>query len=74
MLSITFLTAILKLDPFVKQNKFDDYIVIYNSIWTIFFLKDQQNDITEFDERMVRKLIWQIIIYQDRAMIKFKSG
>lgn len=28
----------------------------------------------EFDERMVRKLIRQIIIYQDRAMIEFKSG
>lgn len=27
------------------------------------FLKDQQTDITEFDERMVRKLIRQIIIY-----------
>lgn len=38
------------------------------------FLKDQQTDITEFDERMVRKLIWQIIIYKDRAMIEFKSG
>ena len=38
------------------------------------FLKDQQTDIAEFDERMVRKLIRQIIIYQDRAMIEFKSG
>ena len=38
------------------------------------FLKDQQTDITEFDERMVRKLIWQIIIYKDRAMIEYKSG
>ncbi|MCI2197939.1 MAG: recombinase family protein, partial [Eubacterium sp.] len=38
------------------------------------FLKDQQTAIAEFDERMVRKLIRQIIIYQDRAMIEFKSG
>ncbi|WP_409336370.1 integrase [Eubacterium sp. F2] len=37
-------------------------------------MKSQQTDITEFDERMVRKLIRQIIIYQDRAMIEFKSG
>ena len=38
------------------------------------FLKDQQTDITEFDERMVRKLIRQITIYPDRSMIEFKSG
>lgn len=38
------------------------------------FLKDQQTDIAEFDERMVRKLIRQITIYQDRAVIEFKSG
>ncbi len=31
-------------------------------------------DLTEFDEHMVRKLIRQITIYQDRAMIEFKSG
>ena len=30
--------------------------------------------LAEFDERMVRKLIQQIVIYQDRAMIEFKSG
>jgi hypothetical protein len=30
--------------------------------------------LAEFDKRMVRKLIRQIIIYQDRAMIEFKSG
>lgn len=38
MLSVTSLTAILKLDPSVRQNKFDDYIVIYNSIRAIFVL------------------------------------
>ena len=38
------------------------------------FLKDQQTDITKFDERMVRKLIRQITIYQDKAVIIFKSG
>lgn len=38
------------------------------------FLKDQKTDIAEFDERMVRKLIRQITIYQDRAVIEFKSG
>lgn len=38
------------------------------------FFINQQTDIAEFDERMVRKLIRQIVIYQDRAMIEFKSG
>jgi site-specific DNA recombinase len=38
------------------------------------FLKGQQTDITGFDERMVRKLIRQITIYQDSATIEFKSG
>jgi site-specific DNA recombinase len=38
------------------------------------FLKSQQTDIAEFDERMVRKLIRQITIYQDKAVIEFKSG
>jgi site-specific DNA recombinase len=38
------------------------------------FLKDQKTDITEFDEHMVRKLIRQITIYQDKAIIEFKSG
>lgn len=38
------------------------------------FLKDQQTDITKFDERMVRKLIRQITIYQDKAVIALKSG
>ncbi|WP_154522200.1 hypothetical protein [Porcincola intestinalis] len=38
------------------------------------FSKEQKTAITEFDERMVRKLIRQITIYQDRAVIEFKSG
>ena len=38
------------------------------------FLKSQQTDITSFDERMVRKLIRQITIYEDSATIEFKSG
>jgi site-specific DNA recombinase len=38
------------------------------------FLKSQQTDIAEFDERMVRKLIRQITIYQDKTIIEFKSG
>ena len=38
------------------------------------FIGSQQSEITEFDESLVRKLIQQIIIYQDRAMIEFKSG
>ena len=38
------------------------------------FFINQQTDIAEFDERMVRKFTWQILIYQDRAMIEFKSG
>ena len=38
------------------------------------FLKTQTGDITEFDDKLVRKLVEKAIVYDDRLMIEFKSG
>ena len=38
------------------------------------FIGSQQSEITEFDESLIRKLIQQITVYNDRFTIRFKSG
>ena len=38
------------------------------------FIGSQQSEITEFDESLVRKLIQQISVYDDRLAGRFKSG
>ena len=38
------------------------------------FLNMQTGDITEFDDKLVRKLVEKAIVYDDRIMIEFKSG
>jgi len=38
------------------------------------FLNMQTGDITEFDDKLVRKLIEKVIVYDDRLMVEFKSG
>ncbi|WP_330403359.1 DNA recombinase [Herbinix hemicellulosilytica] len=38
------------------------------------FLKTQTGDITEFDDKLVRKLVEKAIVYDDRLMVEFKSG
>jgi len=38
------------------------------------FIDSQQSEITEFDESLVRKLIQQISVYDDRLAVRFKSG
>ncbi|MDG2950215.1 hypothetical protein [Exercitatus varius] len=38
------------------------------------FIGSQQSEITEFDERLIRKLIQQITVYDDRFTVRFKSG
>ena len=38
------------------------------------FLDMQTGDITEFDDKLVRKLVEKAIVYDDRIMIEFKSG
>lgn len=38
------------------------------------FIGSQQSEITEFDESLVRKLIQQITVYDDRFTVRFKSG
>ena len=38
------------------------------------FIGSQQSEITEFDESLVRKLIQQISVYDDRLAVRFKSG
>lgn len=38
------------------------------------FLKMQTCDITEFDAKLVRKLIERAIVYDDRLVVEFKSG
>ena len=38
------------------------------------FLNTQTGDITEFDDKLVRKLVEKAIIYDDTLMVEFKSG
>lgn len=38
------------------------------------FLAEQQQDITEYDEQLVRRLIEKITVYDERVTVKFKSG
>jgi site-specific DNA recombinase len=38
------------------------------------FLNMQTGDITEFDDKLVRKLIEKVIVYDDRLVVEFKSG
>ena len=38
------------------------------------FIGSQQSEITEFDESLIRKLIQQITVYNDRFTVRLKSG
>ena len=38
------------------------------------FLDEQQEEIEEYDETMVRKLIEKITVYDDRLVVRLKSG
>src|SRR5690554_1000043 len=38
------------------------------------FLNTQTGDITEFDDKLVRKLVEKVIVYDDRLVVEFKSG
>jgi len=38
------------------------------------FLNTQTGDITEFDDKLVRKPVEKAIVYDDRIVVKFKYG
>jgi site-specific DNA recombinase len=38
------------------------------------FLNMQTGDITEFDDKLVRKLVEKAIVYDDNIVVEFKSG
>nr|WP_101303241.1 DNA recombinase [Acetivibrio saccincola] len=38
------------------------------------FLNTQNGDITEFDDKLVRKLVEKATVYDDRLVVEFKSG
>ena len=38
------------------------------------FLNTQTGDITEFDDKLVRKLVEKATVYDDRILVEFKSG
>ena len=38
------------------------------------FLNMQTGGITEFDDKLVRKLIEKATVYNDRLVVEFKSG
>jgi len=38
------------------------------------FINTQTGDITEFDDKLVRKLVEKAIVYDDRLVVEFKSG
>ena len=37
-------------------------------------LTRKPGDITEFDDKLVRKLVEKATVYDDRLMVEFKSG
>ena len=38
------------------------------------FLNGQQEKVEEYDEALVRRLIEKITVYDDRLVVRFKSG
>ena len=38
------------------------------------FLAEQTQDITEYDEQLVRRLIEKITVYDEKVTVEFKSG
>ena len=38
------------------------------------FLNTQTGDISEFDDKLARKLIEKVIVYDERIVVEFKSG
>jgi site-specific DNA recombinase len=38
------------------------------------FLKKQSTALTEYDEQLIRRLIENVIIYEDKFTVEFKSG
>lgn len=38
------------------------------------FLAEQKQDITEYDEQLVRRLIEKITVYDEKVTVEFKSG
>lgn len=38
------------------------------------FLAEQTQDITEYDEQLVRRLIEKITVYDEKVIVEFKSG
>lgn len=38
------------------------------------FLSEQTQEITEYDEQLVRRLIEKITVYDEWVMVEFKSG
>jgi len=45
-----------------------------NTPYALSALNTQTGDITEFDDKLVRKLIEKVIVYDNRLVIEFKSG
>ena len=38
------------------------------------FLREQPTAVAEFDEKLVRRLIEKVTVYEDRFAVEFKSG
>jgi site-specific DNA recombinase len=38
------------------------------------FLKEQDSDIEDYDEALVRKMIEKITVYEEKFVIEFKAG
>lgn len=38
------------------------------------FLRDQLTEVSEYDEKLVRRLIEKVTVYEDRFTVEFKSG
>ena len=47
---------------------------IYFGNLELYFLAEQQQDITEYDEQLVRRLIEKITVYDEVVTVEFKSG
>jgi site-specific DNA recombinase len=38
------------------------------------FLQEQPTEVAEYDEKLVRRLIEKVTVYEDRFTVEFKSG
>lgn len=62
----------LKQDTLVEAAERDGYK--QRIAETVEYLKEQDEDIEQYDEALVRKMIEKVMVYEDKITVEFKSG